>query len=819
MKKRILSCALALAVMSNLGPMMIPEAWADEIEIEEYSEGVAVEDAEPESSASEESNPASPQASAEEEVTAAVTVDIPEEETETTPAITGFVPLEKAQYIFEQKPSLDELTAMLPQTMWVYLDQAEEPQEIPVTWECQSDYTGTDEPNYVFAPVWDTQSYTMEQELSYVIPRIEISLNPAQEGSSFRILAEAAPVLTEISGTETKVTLKWNAVSNANKYHIYRKTNSTSWTKIGASESLTYTDETAQTKVSYSYAVRAIYIQNGTETRSERSVPYNRVGQPTLSSAKETSGGLQLSWSAVDSATGYAVYRRTSTKADWTLLEEVSKTSFTDDSAKLGTKYYYAVRAFCTNGSTKFYSAYSAAKSVKRTLAIPKVTSISGTKTKVTLKWKSVSGAKKYRIQRMESGGSWKTLGNTTKLTYQDKTAKASKTYRYRVCAVKTDSSGKTVYGMGQVPGLQRPGTTKMSSAASEANGIRVKWKAVSSVKKYRVYRRQKAGAKWKLIATVSDISYLDTKASAGTTYWYTVRAVGRNPTTFYGGFDTTGVKAKRTLTAPELTQISNAASGVKLEWNKANDVTGYRIYRKNAGASKWTTLKKSTTATSYTDKTASAGKKYTYSIRTINKEGTLSSYSGSRSITYLKRPTLKSASYTGTGIKVTWGTVTGASGYYVYRRANGSGDSWAQLAKVSGKSTVSYTDKTVANGSLYDYTVCAYYGTTKSAMNQTGVSEFYLKSVELLDLIQEESQTVLLSWETNDQADGYIVSYSTSESFGSDKTVQVTGTSTKISGLTQDEIYYFRVKAYKKIGSKQYETAWSESQVAAIET
>lgn len=826
MKKRILSFVLALAAVSNLCLTMVPDAMADEadeiIGIEEYTDATVAEDVEPDASAAQESEAVEPEESVEEEQTTTIpiTVDILEEpEAAAVPTITGFCSLTKTQYALEKKLPLDELTAMFPQTLSVYLDHAPEPQDLSVCWQCESDYAGTEEQSYVFKPVWDTQSYTMDQELSSAIPKIEVSLNSEQEQAAVRVLAEAAPVLTAISGTTTKVTLQWTAVSNANKYHIYRKTSgSTSWVKIGATESLTYTDETAKAAMSYSYAVRAIFVQNGTETRSERSEPFVRVGRPTLNSVQETGGGISLSWKAVGDATGYAVYRRTSTKANWTLLQDVTKTTATDSTAKLGTKYYYAVRAVCTNGGIKFFSAYSSAKSVKRTLATPKVTSISGTKTKVTLKWKSVSGAKKYRIRRMVSGGSWKTIGSTTKLTYQDKTAKASKTYRYRVCAVKT-SAGKTICGMGQVPGIQRPGTTSLTSAVSEANGIRVTWKAVSSVKKYRVYRRQKSGAKWKRIATVSDTSYLDTKASTGTTYWYTVRAVGQNPTTFYGGYNTTGIKAKRSFTAPALTQISNTSTGVKLQWGKAGNAVGYRVYRKTAGASKWTTIKSSTTQTSYTDKTAVAGKKYTYAIRAIDKSKNLSGYSSSRSITYLKMPTVKGALYTGTGIQVTWGSVSGASGYYVYRKTNGSGTQWSQLAKVKGKAAVTYTDKTAVNGTLYDYTVCAYYGTTKSAMNQTGVSEFYLKPVALLDLIQAESRCVELSWETNAQADGYMISYSTSESFSTEKTVRVNAGKTKITGLIQDEIYYFRVKAYKQVSGKQYETAWSESQIVAIES
>ena len=820
MKKRILSFALTLTVAGNLCLTAIPNAHAEEIIIEDNStESVLIQDAEPESAEPE----GEPEQEIESDETEIVSITVDEEgpegtEEESIPVITAFVPLEQTMYQMDEKPELDEILAQLPQTLWVYLDDAEQPQEIPAHWSCETDYDDTREQSYLFLPVWEEQDYQLAPELADEVPDITVVLSETEESPAISVQTYAAPVLTGISGTGTSVTLSWNPVSGANRYHIYRKTSTTDWEKIGISETTSYTDTTAKTETTYTYGVRSIHIESGSEVRSERSLPYTRVGRPTISELKESSGGNLLKWNAVDGAEGYEVYRRTSSSAEWARMESVTDTSFTDSTAKYGTRYYYAVRAFCTNGSTKFYSAYSGSKSLKRTVATPKVTSISGTKTVVTLKWNAVSGAKRYRIQRMESGGKWKTLASTTKLTYQDKTASASKTYRYRVCAVK-ESAGKTTYGMGQVPGLQRPGTTKLTSAVSESSGIRVSWNAVDSVKKYRVYRKTKSSGSWKYLAAVSDVSYLDKTAKMGTTYYYMVRAVGRNPTSFYGGYDSAGIKAKRSYATAVIKQLANTKAGVQLSWDKVSNATGYRIYRKSSGASKWTVLKKSTVKNSYTDATAAAGKKYTYSIRTIYKGDSLSDYAPSRSITHLTMPSLKSAVSSGSSITVSWSTVSGASGYEIYRRSSGSNAQWEQLAKVKGKTKTSYQDLTAVNGNQYDYTVCAYYGSTKSAMNQTGVSAYFLRAVELEDLIQEESKTVTLTWQENDKADGYIVSYSTSESFSAEKTVKTSHSPAKVSGLIVDEIYYFRIKAYKKVGGQQYETPWSESQIVAIES
>ena len=64
------------------------------------------------------------------------------------------------------------------------------------------------------------------------------------------------------------------------------------------------------------------------------------------------------------------------------------------------------------------------------------------------------------------------------------------------------------------------------------------------------------------------------------------------------------------------------------MTWGKVAGVYGYRLYRKYDGGS-WTKVK-DTTATSYTDSGAKKGKKVTYTLRCIDKNGkTISGYNG----------------------------------------------------------------------------------------------------------------------------------------------------------------------------------------------
>jgi len=68
-----------------------------------------------------------------------------------------------------------------------------------------------------------------------------------------------------------------------------------------------------------------------------------------------------------------------------------------------------------------------------------------------------------------------------------------------------------------------------------------------------------------------------------------------------------------------------------------------------------------------------------------------------------LSNPVMTGVTTTATGLKVSWGAVSGAEKYRVFRKV-GNG-SWTKLVDVSS-SVTSYTDTTVVNGTTYSYTV-----------------------------------------------------------------------------------------------------------------
>ena len=208
--------------------------------------------------------------------------------------------------------------------------------------------------------------------------------------------------------------------------------------------------------------------------------------------------------------------------------------------------------------------------------------------------------------------------------------------------------------------------------------------------------------------------SWTDKSAVSGTTYRYTVRAVNGKSLSSY-------VATSQLMFLSEPTvKIANAATGVKVSWNKVEGATGYTVYRSeyNASTKKWSKWSNRGTAkadeSSWTDKKVTSGVQYKYTVRAINGSFK-STYTGSGALLYLAQPTVTATKAT-SGVAVKWNKIAGAKSYIVYRqeKVDGEWTKWSVLgtAKASAKS---FTDKTAESGKEYRYTVRAVNGKVKS--------------------------------------------------------------------------------------------------------
>ena len=177
--------------------------------------------------------------------------------------------------------------------------------------------------------------------------------------------------------------------------------------------------------------------------------------------------------------------------------------------------------------------------------------------------------------------------------------------------------------------------------------------------------------------------------------------------------------KPENPPTTPKLKSVSNAIDGVKVVWNAVEGAEEYIVYRKTA-KSGWANLG-ITSKASFTDKTAKSGTTYYYTVKAQNGAGASGYNKTGLAIKYLSAPKLSKVYNNGAGNVLSWGKVTDASGYYVYRKTPSSG--WSKVATIKKGTTASYTDKKVTYGKTYIYTVKAYSGKTTSSFNTNGVT------------------------------------------------------------------------------------------------
>ena len=92
-------------------------------------------------------------------------------------------------------------------------------------------------------------------------------------------------------------------------------------------------------------------------------------------------------------------------------------------------------------------------------------------------------------------------------------------------------------------------------------------------------------------------------------------------------------------------------------------------------------------------------------------------------------------------------------------------------------------------------------------------------KKVKLVSLKPGKAK-ITVTWKKGAAITGYEIEYSLKKNFSASKTVTVSGAATvktQIKNLKPGKIYYVRIRAYKKVGSKKYYSEWSNGMKAKV--
>ena len=587
----------------------------------------------------------------------------------------------------------------------------------------------------------------------------------------------SAPTVTGGNDAQGRPTLKWNAVTGAAKYEVYRaRSRSGEYIKYSTVTGTSYTNTSyIENGNTYYYKVRALDA-NGTAgawssivSVTYRAASTGTLSAPTVTGGKDSQGRPTLKWNAVTGAAKYEVYRARSKDGDYIKYSTVTGTSYTNTSyIESGNTYYYKVRALDANGTA---GAWSSIVSVtyKQTLSAPTVTGGNDAQGRPTLKWNAVTGAAKYEVYRARSkDGTYSKYSTTTGTAYTNSSYLTSgATYYYKVRALDANGNAGPYSAVVSVTCRLKLTAPTVTGGKDSQGRPTLKWNAVSGAAKYEVYRARSKDGDYIKYSTVTGTSYTNTSyIENGNTYYYKVRALGSDGT---AGPDSTPVSVtyKAPFGAPLVTGSKDSQGRPALKWDKVTDAAKYEVYRARSKDGTYS-LMSTQSATGYTNTSYLAnGTTYYYKVRALKANGTASAYSSVVTITYGTVPTpaapaMRSAKADSAGITVSWDTAANAVTYNVYRTAD-AGSSWTQVAS-SVKGT-SYKDTTVQKGVKYGYKVrgVAADGKTLGPMSSTGVTAKVTAASTTPDYVKLTSARrvtggIQLTWESTADAKTYNV-------------------------------------------------------------
>lgn len=362
------------------------------------------------------------------------------------------------------------------------------------------------------------------------------------------------PTITKCEAkSETSIEIKWNKVSNAEKYKVVRHETDGANSKTLTSNctGTSFTDKGLKSGHTYYYVVYAGKGKKWSDASKEYKT-YTKPSIPEVSVRRDSASSLTLSWNKVSGAHKYIIrYRKCkpgTSKPDYETLKTVEGTSFTHTKLSKGTQYCYRVIAVregsigeAGNHSQQQVKSDYKTKSGFTLFDRPKTT-LKDNKYAV-LSWSKASGDNTYayRIERTSPSGQYTDLGRTTALTYTDTSAPSGEICRYKITALKADDGYKTATTIGEIYA-----GSKINKAVTltPLNGstMRVSWDKAKSATGVKYIVRKYVNNNYVDIATTTNTYYDDTNLKAGNTYAYYVQVRDNDNNYLTSTFDASAV-------------------------------------------------------------------------------------------------------------------------------------------------------------------------------------------------------------------------------------------------------------------------------------
>ena len=510
--------------------------------------------------------------------------------------------------------------------------------------------------------------------------------------------------LTANAASDTQIDLTWSTVSGATSYNLKRSTTQGGpYTTVGSElTSANYSDTGRSAGTEYHYVVSAVN-SGGESVDSSEVAGLTRTGSPanlTASTISDTQ--IDLSWSAVTSATSYNLKRSTTQGGPYaTLGSGLASATFSDTGRTAGTEYFYVVSAVNAGGE----SVDSSEVDVFTKPGSPTgLTATAASDTHIDLAWASVIGATTYNLKRsMTPGGPYATVGSgLTSANHRDTGLSDGTEYYYVVSAVNSGGEGVDSAEVGEFTSPSSP--AGLVATVVGASQVDLSWSAVSSASSYTLKRSTTSGGPYLTVSSgLTSLNHADNGLSAGTEYFYVISAVNS------GGESVESAEAQA-LTKPAspsgLAASTVSETQIDLLWSSVTGATSYNLKRSTSPGGPYTTVAGGLTVISVNDSGLTIGNRYHYVVSAVNSSGESIDSAEVSEFTKPASPIgLAATAASDRQIDLSWNAVFGAASYNLKRSTTPVGPF---TTVGDGLTATSANDAGLSAGSQYYYVVSA---------------------------------------------------------------------------------------------------------------
>ncbi|MDZ7364066.1 MAG: fibronectin type III domain-containing protein [candidate division KSB1 bacterium] len=591
----------------------------------------------------------------------------------------------------------------------------------------------------------------------------------------------------------------------------------------------------------YVYRVRAFNITGNSAYSNEANAttaPEPPLAPSGLTATAISNTQIDLAWTDNSSnESSFLIEYKLSSAATFTQLASVGAnvTSYSSTGLSGNTAYNYRVRASNATGVSSYSNTASATTLVDPPNAPGSLTATTVSTTQINLAWTDNSSNEDgFKIERKAAGDIAYTQiaavgANVTSYSSTGLTGNTQYFYRVRSHRSGSHSAYSNEANATTYPNAPTAPSGLTATAVSTSQ-IDLAWTDNSNNESsFRIERKAAGETAYTEIDTVAAnaLSYSNTGLSAGTQYFYRVRARNLGGNSAYSNEASATTVPNPPAEPINLTATAVSNTQINLAWeDNASNETGFKIERKTGSGSTYMQIDSvAANVTSYSNTGLSGSTEYYYQVRAYNAGGN-SSYSNEANATTLPDPPVAPSNLTATAasnsqINLEWTDNSGDENGFKIEIKTAADSAYTQIATVGANNTT-YASAGLNPNTQYFYRVRAFNANGHSAYsnvaNATTLPDLPLAPSDLT-ATAVGSNKINLAWTDNSNNEsGFKIErkLSTAVTFNQIATVGANVTSYQSTGLTPNTIYVFRVRAFNTTGNSAYSNTASDTSLVS---